>query len=171
MIVAVVVILVILLVAVLALAAYLFHRSLLLAETILKFEEIQQVQLEDYDAAIQALVDAEKRITNILTMPIFFESEGIRAVVESGLQEARIARMTVRSCAEQLIKRLQQNEFEVTDVYLSDEEDEEESADDIFDEIERPMTSKLDAALALPPDITKTHLDYLDRHRVPRRNF
>lgn len=94
-----------------ALVLVMGYQLIRLAKFIMNFEDNHSVAIEEYYEAVDALLVAEQHIDAILTMPIFFESEEIRAVVQKGKDEAAMSRLIVRKCAENFIARIRNKDI------------------------------------------------------------
>lgn len=105
------------------------YQLIRLAKFIMYFEDNHSVAIEEYYEAVDALLAAETHIEAILKMPIFFETESIREVVQKGKDEAAMARLIVRKCAEGFIARIREKEI----VY--------EEVDDEQEAFRQPLTT------------------------------
>lgn len=89
---------------------------------IMAFEDTHSEAIEGYYEAIDALVAIEDSLDKIIEIPIFFESQEIREVIEAARNETKVSRLIVRRCAEQFIKRSKKKDISYFEIVTEPEE-------------------------------------------------
>lgn len=89
---------------------------------IMAFEDTHSEAIEGYYEAIDALVAIEESLDKIIEIPIFFESQEIREVIEAARNETKVSRLIVRRCAEQFIKRSKKKDISYFEIVTEPEE-------------------------------------------------
>jgi len=89
---------------------------------IMAFEDTHSEAIEGYYETIDALMAIEESLDKIIQIPIFFESQEIREVIDGARNETKISRLIVRRCAEQFIKRSKKKDISYVELVEEPEE-------------------------------------------------
>ena len=77
-----------------------------LAGNVFFFEDVHSQILEEFDDTIEALFVVEEQLDAVIAMPIFFENEELRAIIDAAKNETKISRLVVRHSAEKFVARI-----------------------------------------------------------------
>ena len=80
---------------------------------------------DDYNVAIDSLIEAEERLGGIVEIPLFFDSPEVKALVDEAIEEVQMARIEITKAAERFVARSNQkyilvHEEEGTEITESD---------------------------------------------------
>lgn len=73
-----------------------------------KFVLIVMICEDDYNVAIDSLIEAEERLGGIVEIPLFFDSPEVKALVDEAIEEVQLARIEITKAAERFVARSNQ---------------------------------------------------------------
>lgn len=85
-----------------------FLLSCALAFFVRKFALIIMIAEDDYENAIDVLIQAEERLEGILSMQLFFETPEVRSAVDGAIEEVKLSRIEIVKAAERFVARSNQ---------------------------------------------------------------
>lgn len=80
------------------------------------FEDNHSDAIEDYYEVIDVLLATEEQLQNVINMPIFFENEELRRIIDDAKQTTIVSRMNVRRCAENFVRRSKEKNISYEEV-------------------------------------------------------
>lgn len=87
------------------LALVFFCTSLFLLYKVYNLASIIMVCEDDYSDCIDSLLQVEQKLTAVIEMPIFFENEEIRGIVNKAIEEVMLSRGVVVRAAEKFVEK------------------------------------------------------------------
>ena len=108
--------------------------------TIMAFEDNHSDAIEEYYETIDALLLIEEKLDGVIAMPIFFENEELRGIIDSAKRETQMSRVVVRHCAEKFVRRTKETKISYEELYEEIESQQQE--DNLPQRLQESLTTK-----------------------------